>query len=99
MPTRSSVVYPLSGLRCFPEPRTSGAFNLGIGAAPAPKLKVRTVGNFSASFVPTVKDFGRLDERFRLPEGTWEALPDYKDFGFAVFKLDQNVRQVHPMAF
>lgn len=65
----------------------------------APKLKVVEVGSFEASFVPAVKDFARLDERFRLPAGTWDELPAYKEFGFAVFKLKSGEKEVHPMAF
>jgi len=57
------------------------------------------VGSFVASFVPTVKDFGRLDEQFKLPEGTWARLPQYKDYGFAVFKLKKGEHKVHPTAF
>jgi len=69
-------------------------------AGPAPKLVVQTVGNFEASFVPTVGDFFRLDERFRLPERTWQSLPDFeKTYGFAVFKLKSGNLRVHPMAF
>ena len=49
--------------------------------------------------MPAVKDFARLDERFRLPATTWDALPDYKDHGFAVFKLKSGEKHVHPMAF
>lgn len=62
-------------------------------------LKVVEVGSFEASFVPTVKDFDRLDERFRLPTEVWEKLPQYADFGFAVFKLKAGEKKVHPMAF
>ena len=65
----------------------------------APKLKVVEVGSFVASFVPTLKDFARLDEQFKLPEGTWDKLPQYKDYGFAVFKLKKGEHKVHPMAF
>jgi hypothetical protein len=65
----------------------------------APKLKVVEVGSYEASFVPTVKDFERLDERFRLPKETWDALPAYKDYGFAVFKLKEGEKKIHPMAF
>jgi len=66
----------------------------------APKtLEVVEVGSFVASFVPTVADFARLDEQFRLPAQTWDALPAYKDYGFAVFKLKSGERTVHPMAF
>lgn len=64
-----------------------------------PKLKVVEVGSFEASFVPAVKDFPRLDERFRLPASTWDELPAYKEFGFAVFKLKKGEKKVHPMAF
>jgi hypothetical protein len=63
------------------------------------KLEVVKVGNFEASFVPTVKDFARLDERFKLPKATWDDLPGYKDYGFAVFKLKKGEQKVHPMAF
>lgn len=66
---------------------------------PAPKLVVVEVGSFEASFVPKVSDFPRLDERFRLPTGTWDELPAYKDFGFAVFKLKKGEKTIHPMAF
>jgi hypothetical protein len=46
-----------------------------------------------------VKDFSRLDERFRLPVDTWNQLPAHHDYGFAVFKLKPGVATVHPMAF
>src|SRR5262245_34353387 len=67
--------------------------------SPEPKLKVVEVGSFEASFVPGVRDFARLDERFRLPAGTWDDLPAYKEFGFAVFKLKSGEKEIHPMAF
>jgi hypothetical protein len=85
----------------FPEP-VSRSFLPTKEAAPtvaAVPLAVVQVGSFEASFVPTVKDFGRLDARFRLPDQTWEALPAYKDYGFAVFKLKKEASTVHPMAF
>ncbi|HEY1122323.1 MAG TPA: hypothetical protein VGE67_12015 [Haloferula sp.] len=46
-----------------------------------------------------MKDFERLDPRFRLPVETWTALPAYADHGFAVFKLRAGEQEVHPMAF
>lgn len=87
----------------FPEPlsKTAGTFGGGSGGfgGRAP-LAVVDVGQFEASFVPTVNDFDRLDERFRLPGGTWEKeLPQYRDWGFAVFKLKKGHGKVHPMAF
>src|SRR5262245_14471028 len=86
----------------FPEPRSLGAAKDDAPRpkpVPEPKLKVIEVGSFVASFVPTVKDFSRLDEQFRLPDGTWGKLPQYKDYGFAVFKLKKGEQKVHPMAF
>src|ERR1051325_2280465 len=68
-------------------------------AVPTAALPVVQVGNFEASFVPTVKDFSRLDERFRLPEKAFDELPTYKKYGFTVFKLKPGAQKVHPMAF
>ena len=63
-------------------------------------LKVQEVGAFEASFVPRPEDFGRLDERFRLPAEIWLELNHYRDWGFAVFKLKRTeLARVHPMAF
>jgi hypothetical protein len=70
-----------------------------LDAAESARLEVVQVGDFEASFVPTIKDFGRLDERFCLPPGTWDKLPDYKKYGFAVFKLKPGAMRIHPMAF
>jgi hypothetical protein len=79
-----------------------------VGGGPASKgveggrraaLAVVDVGSFEASFVPTVKDFDRLDARFRLPPQTWKALGRYEAFGFAVFKLKAKHQTFHPMAF
>src|SRR5436305_8789550 len=68
--------------RGFPEPRP---LSLGVGSRSAPTaaepapLKVVDVGEFEASFVPAIKDFGRLDARFRLPDKAWDSLPAYRD--------------------
>lgn len=87
-------------LRGFPPPVTKGSrSSVTPLAATKAKLEVVQVGNFEASFVPTVKDFSRLDERFRLPTNTWAQLPGYSDHGFAVFKLKSGSAKVHPMAF
>jgi hypothetical protein len=75
--------------------------------ASPPKLQVHEVGDFEASYVPTMDDWDRLDERFRIPSSIFDALPDYRDFGFAVFKLKVTGREsekpatktIHPMAF
>jgi hypothetical protein len=86
----------------FPVPKAEGR-GVALGGIappkPAPELKVVDVGAFEASFVPTIKDFARLDERFRLPDDVWSKLPTYKNYGFAVFKLKKGNANVHPMAF
>ncbi len=86
----------------FPVPTATAAsrdLHIGSPSASLKKLEVIQVGDFEASFVPTIDDFARLDERFRLPPGTWDKLPGYKTFGFAVFKLKPGAMRVHPMAF
>jgi hypothetical protein len=84
----------------FPAPQSRGR---GLSkSAPAPAqapLAVQQVGSFEASFVPTVGDFSRLDPRFRLAAGTWDKLPAYRSYGFAVFKLKKGAQRIHPMAF
>jgi hypothetical protein len=82
-----------------PPPPTGTKRTMAAAALPLATLEVVQVGSFEASFVPTVADFARLDERFRLPPGTWEKLPAYRHYGFAVFKLKPGTKTVHPMAF
>lgn len=85
----------------FPEPKSDKPRAPASGAALGGLIVVE-VGSFVASFVPAVKDFSRLDARFRLPTEVWDKLPRYKDFGFAVFQLkkpEKGEQKVHPMAF
>jgi hypothetical protein len=85
----------------FPVPQSNsrGPALGGAKSAPGHRLEVVEVGSFVASFVPAIKDFARLDERFRLPTEIWDKLPQYKDWGFAVFQLKKGEMKVHPMAF
>lgn len=73
------------------------------GSAPSASfLPVYEVGDFVASFVPTLADFERVDPRFRLPSAATAKLPQYKKWGFAVFQLHGEAgkdTQPHPMAF
>lgn len=89
--------------RAFPAPVALAASeysrNMPFGGPPKPQLEVFKVGSFNASFVPTIADFSRLDAQFRLDSAVWKSLPQYKDFGFAVFKLRKGKQQLHPMAF
>jgi hypothetical protein len=77
-----------------PRPR-SFSQDMRMSSVAKGTLVVHEVGDFEASFVPTLDDFGRLDERFRLPRATWNQTPHYADFGFAVFKLKGNKKQKH----
>lgn len=74
----------------------SEMLSLAPRSEPAP-LPVVQVGSFEASYVPSIADFVRLDPRFRLTDEVWRALPIYKDWGFAVFRLRAGAQQVHPM--
>jgi hypothetical protein len=81
-------------------PLSKGGFALSLSASPLPRLKVHAVGSFEASFVPTLRDFSRLDPRFRIRDEVWRKLPLYEDYGFAVFKLKKGRKAtIHPMAF
>lgn len=89
--------------QAFPQPaRGGGLFGTAAagGAVKSAPLPVEEVGDFVASYVPTVADFDRLDKRFTLPRQTWDRLPTYRDYGFAVFQLKQARagKKVHPMA-
>ena len=62
-------------------------------------LKVHDVGNFIASYLPRLKDIGRLDKRFQLPYHCWSHLPKYDNFGYAVFKLKPGRSKRQAMAY
>jgi hypothetical protein len=83
----------------FAPPMAQAPARGGMLAFGAPQtLKVHKVGSFVASFVPQRRDFSRLDPRFRLPDAALDALPDARDFGFAVFQLEKGEHTIHPMA-
>ena len=84
----------------FPEPTYGKSPALPVAPAGKPrKLLVIKVGSFEASFVPSLADFSRLDNRFKLKDKVWKQLPQYENWGFAVFKLRKESTTVHPMAF
>lgn len=65
-------------------------------------IEVQEVGDYEASFVASAKEFDRLDPRFKIPENCWHSLPDYKDYGFVVFRLKPSAKgktKYHPMAY
>jgi hypothetical protein len=79
-----------------PQPKSERSRGNAPAGLSLPKVEV---GSFVASFVPKIKDFGRLDAEFRLPTDVWDKLPQYKDWGFAVFQLKKGEKKIHPMAF
>ncbi len=83
----------------FPEMYMQASRGVPKPASRHAPLKVHDVGSFEASFVPALKDFNRLDARFRLSDKVWKSLPRYADYGFAVFKLKPGAKKIHPMAF
>jgi hypothetical protein len=67
-----------------------------------PTLAVHSVGSYSASIVPTVDDFDRLDTtQFTLPHDLEAILRTTYDsqFGFIVCKLKQGKHSYHPFAY
>lgn len=89
--------------RAFVMPSRGGrSMVVPASAAPTTQLAVHEVGDYVASFVPTMQDFKRLDKRFVIPASTWNKIPAYKDYGFAVFQLKakgNSQTTPHPMAF
>lgn len=86
----------------FPEIERSPGMSKGaVAAAPLAQdmIAVHEVGDFIASFVPTQADFSRLDPRFVISSDVWSAIPEYKDYGFAVFQLKELAGTPHPIAF
>lgn len=82
----------------FPKPPVSRNAPLAADAL-SPRLEVERVGSFEASFVPSTRDFKRLDPRFQLPSAVLQKLPTYNDHAFVVFKFRSGESQIHPMAF
>jgi hypothetical protein len=62
-------------------------------------LAVHEVGSFIATYVPTKVDFDRVDRRFWMPRIVLDSVPEYADYGFAVFQLKPGNKTIHPMAF
>ena len=83
--------------RIFHPPTRGGG---GMKGTKGFALAVHVVGDFIASFVPSLADFSRLDARFRMPAGTLDRVPDLADWGFAVFQLHatKGASKPHPMA-
>jgi hypothetical protein len=85
----------------FPEqqPFSFGCSKAEPAAATQAALSVHEVGDFVASFAPTLSDLDRLDPRFTLPKSVWAQFPQCHDYGFAVFQLAKLGGTPHPIAF
>ena len=83
----------------FPGEAVPASLSLELALDDDLTLEIHEVGAFEASFVPSIADFSRLDERFRIAPEIWGQVEGYRDYGFAVFKLKKGSHQhVHPMA-
>jgi hypothetical protein len=87
--------------RGFPaiERHMFGSKGVTAAASADSQLAVHEVGDYIASFVPTVADFDRVDPRFAIGKDVWSAIPAYADYGFAVFQLTKLAGSTHPIAF
>ena len=85
--------------RAFPAPQK---LNLGLSrsksGAVSAALPVHDVGDYVATFVPSAKDFSRVDARFVIAKDVWDRIPAYADYGFAVFQLKELSGSPHPIA-
>jgi hypothetical protein len=82
----------------FPAEHVADLTKGAVAASAEPTIEVHEVGDFIASFVPTMDDFSRVDPRFAISKSTWSAIPEYRDYGFAVFQLKELSGSPHPIA-
>ena len=85
--------------RGFPKPKSLSESRAVESAHGHASLRVHKVGQFEASFVPTINHFQKLDPRFSISKDIWNKIPDYSDYGFVVFQLHELRGEPHPMAF
>jgi len=72
---------------------------LGRPAEGFSTLGVQEAGAYTASFVPSLDEFHRLDAQFRIDPAVFDGLRAYQSWGFAVFQLQANSgREIHPIA-
>jgi len=62
------------------------------------QASIQQVGSFNATFLPSLADFSQLDARYRISDEIWKQLPEYNDYGFAVFTLRAAAQTMHPIA-
>ncbi len=83
-----------------PEERfASNRSKRALAPAAPEQLAVHDVGDFIATYVPSVNDFSRVDPRFAISKDVWAKIPGYGAYGFAVFQLKQLEGTPHPIAF
>lgn len=69
----------------------------GIPDSGSPRKRAKGA-SIESSFVPTQEALAQLDEKYRMMQELWNHLPEYNDFGFAVFKLSADAHTVPPLA-
>jgi hypothetical protein len=60
-------------------------------------LEVHDLGTAIASYVPSQKDFDRIDPQFRIAPAIWKQIPQYEDYGFAVIQLKSLEAELLPV--
>ena len=85
--------------RGFPKPKSLTESRAVESDNQVDSLQVHKVGQFEASFVPSINHFQKLDPRFSISKNIWNKIPDYSDYGFVVFQLHELSGEPHPMAF
>ena len=88
-----------AGFPAEPPPQSLFGSRSKSAVAAAAPLPIHEVGDFVATFVPSMKDFSRLDPRFVIASDVWAKIPEYRDYGFAVFQLKSLSGTPHPIAF
>lgn len=53
---------------------------------------------YQTSFLPGLDEMANLDQANRIETDAWKQLPEYSDFGFAIFRLRADRRINHPLA-
>ncbi len=85
--------------KAFPETLTLGHSGPVPAAGGRAKLEVVQVGSFEATYVPSLSDFDRVDDRFKIAPEIWVKMPEYSDYAFVVFQFKAGAQKIHPMAF
>jgi hypothetical protein len=85
----------------YSKSRGRGMLSFGGPACAGEMLKVHDVGQYIASFVPSLAYFAKLSPEFRLSSNAVKSFRNYSGWGYAVFQLKESSKEAdfHPMGF